>query len=103
MLTPFGLAVVGAAALVNLAGFVAFGIDKRRAERGSSRTPEATLVLFAVAGGWVGCWAGVKAFRHKSSKRSFQVKLALGTAASVALLAGSWWSGLATHLPALLA
>ncbi|MDF1800230.1 MAG: DUF1294 domain-containing protein [Planctomycetota bacterium] len=92
-MSQIGYALLGALALVNLVGFGAFGLDKWRARRGAWRTPEKTLVLFAVAGGWIGTWAGLKLFRHKSSKRSFQIKLALGTAANLGLWIAAWRLG----------
>ena len=100
MLTPFGQGLVLGLALVNAAGFGAFGMDKWRARRGSRRTPEKTLVMLALCGGWAGAWLGVKVFRHKSSKRSFQVKLAVGTLGSLTSWAAlGWWE----LLPAILA
>ena len=93
MLTPFGQALAALLLLVNAAGFLAFGWDKWRAKRSAWRTPEKTLALFALAGGWVGTWAGVKVFRHKSSKRSFQVKLILATSGNLALWVLAWQLG----------
>ena len=90
---PLGYALLGALALINLLAFGAFGLDKWRAKKGARRTPEKTLTLFAVAGGWIGTGAGLKLFRHKSSKRSFQVKLAAGTLANLALWVVAWRLG----------
>lgn len=57
--------------LVNLAAFALYGIDKRRAQRGKWRVPEATLLLIAVIGGSVGALAGMYLFRHKTRKPKF--------------------------------
>lgn len=45
--------------------------DKRRAQRGKRRIPEATLFLVAVLGGSPGVMLGMKAFRHKTLHTSF--------------------------------
>ena len=66
-------------AAVNLAAFLAFGLDKHRARRGWRRTREAQLVLLVFLGGIPGGWAGMKAFRHKTRKRTFQGMMLLAT------------------------
>lgn len=63
------------AAVMLLASAVAFAAmwrDKRAAERGARRTPEATLHLIEVAGGWPGSLVGQRLFRHKTRKLSYQ-------------------------------
>ena len=57
-------------------GVVTFGVyawDKRRAEVGGWRTPEKTLHLCELCGGWVGGMVARRVLRHKSSKLSFRV------------------------------
>ena len=51
----------------SLSAFVIYGIDKALSKAGALRVPELILNLLAVAGGFVGCWAGMFAFRHKSN------------------------------------
>ena len=51
--------------------------DKRRAQRGKRRIPEATLFLVAVLGGSPGVMLGMKAFRHKTLHTSFTVGIPL--------------------------
>ncbi len=58
---------------INLAGFIAFGIDKSKARRNKWRIPEATLFLFAIFGGSLGCLLAMHTFRHKTQKSSFYI------------------------------
>jgi len=58
---------------VNLGGFIAFGIDKRRSARAKWRIPEATLMTLALMGGSIGCLLGMKIFRHKTLKPLFSI------------------------------
>ena len=77
--------------LVNVAAFVAFGVDKRRARRGEWRIAERTLLLLAVAGGAVGAWGGMLIFRHKTQHPKF----ALGIPAILLLqIAAAAWAAL---------
>lgn len=57
--------------VVNLAAFVLFGIDKRRAKRHRWRIPERQLFMAALAGGSLGALAGMYGFRHKTRHRLF--------------------------------
>jgi uncharacterized membrane protein YsdA (DUF1294 family) len=80
------IAVFAYLAFINVAAFLAFGIDKRRALKGSWRTPEATLHTLGLLGGFIGGYAGMGIFRHKSSKISFRVVFFLASAVSCAAL-----------------
>lgn len=53
--------------------FLAIWSDKRRAEAGEQRIPEATLHLLEFLGGWPGAFLAQRTFRHKTSKISYQV------------------------------
>lgn len=59
--------------IASLITFVTYGWDKSAARRGAWRTPEATLHLLALCGGWPGALAGQRVFRHKTRKLSFQI------------------------------
>ena len=59
--------------VINLAGFLAFAFDKSKARRNKWRIPEATLFLFAISGGSIGCLMGMHMFRHKTQKKSFYI------------------------------
>lgn len=57
--------------LINLAGFILMGLDKRRAVRHMWRIPERTLFIVALLGGSVGSILGMSAFRHKTKHKRF--------------------------------
>jgi len=56
----------------SLVAFIAYAIDKSAASRGAWRTPEKTLHLLAVAGGWPGALLAQQFLRHKSTKAEFR-------------------------------
>ena len=58
-------------ALVNLAGYLAMGADKKRAREGRRRIRERTLLLTAALGGAAGVILGMLEFRHKTLHRAF--------------------------------
>lgn len=60
---------------VNLCGFILMAFDKSRARRNKWRVPEATLFLFAIFGGSIGCILGMNIFRHKTQKPAFYIGL----------------------------
>lgn len=70
---------------LNLVAFLLYGIDKRRAARREWRIPERTLQLACLAGGFVGAWAAIKFYRHKTRKLSFLAPLVIATIASAFL------------------
>lgn len=71
------------------ATFVAYAADKSAAVNGGWRTPESTLHLFAVFGGWPGALLAQQLLRHKSTKqpfrRAFWATVLLNVAGLVAL------------------
>jgi uncharacterized membrane protein YsdA (DUF1294 family)/cold shock CspA family protein len=52
--------------------FATYAIDKAAAKGGAWRTPENTLHLLALAGGWPGALVAQQVLRHKSSKAEFR-------------------------------
>ena len=77
--------------LINLAAFLSFCADKRRARRAAWRIPEKTLLLLALFGGSVGAIAGMRLFHHKTRHRLFRFGL---PAIFLAHLALACWFGL---------
>jgi uncharacterized membrane protein YsdA (DUF1294 family)/cold shock CspA family protein len=57
----------------SLIAFLAYALDKSAAKQNRWRTPESTLHLLALIGGWPGALAAQCLLRHKSAKTSFQV------------------------------
>ena len=57
--------------VINLAAFLAMGIDKFRASRQKWRIPEKTLFLLAAIGGSLGGICGIYVFRHKTLHKKF--------------------------------
>lgn len=57
---------------VSLLTFIIYAIDKSAAIKGTQRTPENTLHLLSLAGGWPGALIAQQKLRHKSKKPSFQ-------------------------------
>jgi uncharacterized membrane protein YsdA (DUF1294 family)/cold shock CspA family protein len=52
--------------------FVAYALDKSAAARDARRTPENTLHLLALLGGWPGALLAQQFLRHKSAKAEFR-------------------------------
>lgn len=84
-MTALALAALYAAASV--ACFIAYALDKSAARQGRRRTPERTLLLLGLAGGWPGALAAQRLLRHKSSKPSFLVRFWITVALNLTLLA----------------
>ncbi len=60
---------------INILTFVAFGLDKMKANYQFSRIPEKALWILCALGGSIGGLLGMKVFRHKTKKNSFQAVL----------------------------
>ena len=71
-LGPSRLALLGGYGVLSAVSFVAYGVDKGAARRGTWRTPEVLLHVLAAAGGWPGALAGQRVFRHKTRKQPFR-------------------------------
>lgn len=58
---------------INVIGFLAMFIDKKKAERRAWRISEKALILLTMFGGWIGTFLGMKLFRHKTQKPKFYI------------------------------
>ncbi len=81
-------------AVWNLIVFAAYGIDKRKAEKGRWRTPEKTLLAMAFFMGGAGALLGMRVFRHKTKHARFQILVPFFFVFNVALLACLFRKGL---------
>ena len=63
--------------ILNVFGFIQFGVDKKRAQKGKWRISEASLFATALLGGSIGCIGGIKVFRHKTKHKSFIIGMPL--------------------------
>ena len=79
--------VLGLYSVLSVVTFGAYGWDKSAAVSGGWRTPERTLHLLSVAGGWPGALIAQAVFRHKTRKRSFQMAFWFTVVANCVLLA----------------
>ncbi|GLX14373.1 hypothetical protein Pstr01_26120 [Pseudomonas straminea] len=59
--------------VVSVLCFFLYWHDKNSAQQGRQRTPENTLHLVELAGGWPGALVAQQAFRHKTRKASYQL------------------------------
>lgn len=96
----FLLALAGLAALGRLPFYIlwiyagmstltlaVYALDKRAARQRQWRTPEKTLHLLALAGGWPGALCAQEWLRHKSAKAAFRGIFWLTVVLNVAALA----------------
>jgi uncharacterized membrane protein YsdA (DUF1294 family) len=64
--------LAGVPLALSVVAFFVYRSDKRGAQAGEWRVPEATLHFIALIGGWPGAFLAQRVFRHKTSKLSFQ-------------------------------
>ncbi|OCH13504.1 DUF1294 domain-containing protein [Aliivibrio fischeri] len=60
---------------MSLLTYVMYAIDKNAAKKGNWRTPENTLHVLSLLGGWPGALFAQNQFRHKSKKQPFKTIL----------------------------
>ncbi len=63
--------VAGVYLAMSLVTLAVFWKDKRAAQRGTWRTPEKTLLLLALLGGWPGAMLAMQLLRHKTKTPKF--------------------------------
>jgi len=59
--------------VVSLLTFVVYALDKSAARRNAWRTPESTLHMLSLVGGWPGAMIAQQTLRHKSRKVEFRI------------------------------
>ena len=84
-LAPF--AIIGFYGLMSAGTFTMYALDKYAAKRSAWRTPEATLHLFELIGGWPGALVAQRTLRHKTKKTTFQLVFWMAAVANTVALA----------------
>ena len=74
----------------SLTAFALHWADKTAAQAGRRRTPEDTLLVIGLLGGWPGALVAQQLVRHKSRKTSFQLMFWLTVVLNCAVLAWFW-------------
>jgi uncharacterized membrane protein YsdA (DUF1294 family) len=77
--------------VVNLVTFVLYGFDKAQAKWNRLRVPEIVLHGLALAGGFLGGWAGRAMFHHKTQKGIFTLVLVVSTVIYSILIFYLFW------------
>ncbi len=72
--------------IINVLSLLLMHADKKKAQKGAWRIPEATLLGVAALGGSLGALIGMQAFHHKTRHIKFQLGLPLMLFAHVAFL-----------------
>ena len=89
--------VVGWYVLIGIVTFLVYAKDKSAAQNNQWRTPESTLHMLSMAGGWVGAMVAQTYLRHKSKKPEFRLMYYLTVVINMAgwlfLLTGGGLSG----------
>ena len=65
--------------MINFISFMMMAIDKQKAKKRRMRISEFSFLVVSILGGFVGVFMGSFLFRHKTIKRSFQIKILFGT------------------------
>ena len=73
-------------AFMSIVAFILYGVDKKKAQKGAWRIPEAVLLGWGFFGGAVGALCGMKAFRHKTKHWYFWAVNILGLILHIAAI-----------------
>ena len=91
-MTGYWPVTAAALAVINLATFALYGVDKARARRGAWRIRESTLLGAAACFGALGALLGMQLFRHKTKHRAFALGVPALLIVQAAILAAvSLW------------
>ncbi|MCM3716004.1 DUF1294 domain-containing protein [Alkalihalobacillus oceani] len=63
--------------IVNVLSFIVVGADKQKARKRQRRISERTLFLWAIIGGSVGSYIGMRCFHHKTKHKRFMIGVPL--------------------------
>ncbi|MFC5549430.1 DUF1294 domain-containing protein [Massilia aerilata] len=78
--------LVGAAYLaMSLVCFCSYALDKSAARKNERRTPESTLLMLGLFGGWPGALLAQQWLRHKTVKQPFRQMFWFTVAANIVL------------------
>ena len=82
------IAYVAYLVLLSIIAFIAYGVDKKKAIKGSWRTKEKTLLLLSFLGGAFGGYPAMLIFRHKTKSEHWYFTFVnlLGIAIHAALM-----------------
>lgn len=72
VLDKMPVTLLAAYGLLSVVAFFMYGEDKSAAEQGRWRTPESTLHMLALVGGWPGALIAQRFFHHKTTKQPFR-------------------------------
>lgn len=86
--------------LLSCVSYIIYSRDKAAAGKGMQRTPESTLHLVDLLGGWPGALIAQQQLRHKTVKASFQTMFWASVLINVAVVAWLVLSGIADSLTA---
>lgn len=87
--------ILAALLLVNIVAFAAYGIDKRKAQKGRWRISESTLLLLAFFGGALGALLGMRVFHHKTKHWKFKILVPMFLILQFALAGWLFYRGMA--------
>ena len=90
--------VLIAVAALSVITFLVYWWDKSAAKKGSWRTPEMTLHVLSLCGGWPGALIAQQVLRHKTLKQPFRFVLWLTILVNITLLVWLAMSGFTSLL-----
>ena len=73
-------------AFMSIVAFILYGVDKKKAQKGAWRIPEAVLLGWGFFGGACGALCAMKAFRHKTKHWYFWAVNILGLMVHIAAI-----------------
>ncbi len=76
---------------LSILAFAMYAADKRAAQKGRWRTPENTLLLVGLIGGWPGAVVAQQVLRHKTKKLSFRARFWVSVIINVVVFVGLAW------------